>query len=430
MRISNFLAVANESISFQSDKFGKEIEATLIKLRNKKLSSASNQTSEERTTIQEIIKDYTGLKISLDFNTYNPPSVYLKSIQSNHIFFTDYYREVYSNKDAKAFFKKAQEVKKANTVNLAKAKVTGVFAEVETLVNLNIKNLFAMDLSPAHVTAILMHEIGHVFTYFEYMSRQQTTNQVLVGCMRSVLNRDTITDREFVFEQASKLMDGSEDSFKEIVKENDEKVITTVILKKQTDMVKSELGSDYYDFTACEQLADQFATRQGYGRQLIEALDVLYKGSVYKSHSMAVLCGLLDLIFLSYLIIVAATGIPMLTWFVAGVLLTIFFFSGSSKSIDRYDTVKTRYLRIKQQMIERLKEQDISKEETTYLITTLEKIDKIIAETYNYKPFLTVAADFIFPADRKVVALVDLHKQLEDLAMNGLFVKAAELKTL
>lgn len=435
MKIINIFNINNESIDFQSGMFGKELEAVIKSIKDDGVKTKDLQACEQKKILQSIIQKHTGLNINLILDTEQIACVYLPTVHRNHLFYYNEYRHLYELKDSMAIFKTIKEIKQKNTVNLSTSKVTGIFSKLEVDIHLQVNSFLEHKMRPNQITAILLHEIGHLFTYYEYITRQHSTNQVLAGVLRSVFNGDSIKEREFVFEQAGILMGGDKNTFKDIVKQDDTRVISTVVYSKHVEMMKSELGTDSYDYTACEQLADQFATRHGYGRPLIEALETL--GVMFGSTTGKIpefwsgLMQIMSMIFMiSFSILSLISGhVGYFIFFGALPLLTLLG-SGASRADYTYDILKTRYLRVREQMIQRLKDKRIKKEETELIIDSIERVDMIIAKTYEERLPLDKIMDFIFPKNKRVRASVVLQRQLEELASNDLFLKSAQLKTI
>jgi hypothetical protein len=427
--------IGKESIDFQNGIFGKELEAVIKTIQDDRIKTSDLQSSDQRKLLQAIILKHTGLNINLLLNTDQVACVYLPTVHRNHLFYYNEYRHLYEMKDSMEIFKKIKEIKQKNTVNLKTSTVTGIFSKLEVDIHLEVNSFLRNGMPPGQITAILLHEVGHLFTYYEYITRQHSTNQILAGIFRSVLNKDSIKEREFVFEQAGVLLGGDKNTFKDLVNQNDTRVISTVVYSKHVEFMKSELGSDAYDYTACEQLADQFATRHGYGRELIEALETL--GYMFGSTTGKIsefwsgLFQIVSFILMTTVAVFALMVGNVLAFICFGFLpLVSVLVAGSGNKDYTYDILKTRYLRVREQMIQRLKDKRIKKEESELIVDSIKRIDVVISETYEERLPLDKMMDFIFSSDKKVRSSVVLHRQLEELASNDLFIKSAELSLI
>lgn len=438
MKLLDILGISQESIDFQfSNNFGKELEFAIESYQVEKIKAKDADKSEQKNIIESIIKKYTNLNVNLLLNSeLSSAAIDLPVVHRNHLFLYDEFKKYYKQEETDSFFNKIKELNEKHTINLKTGKVTGIFSTMVTDLHLNLSELFSTKLTAKHITAVLLHEIGHLFTLYEFIARQNSTNQVLANVFKTVLNKDSIKEREFIFEQAGEILCKDKRIFKELVNQSDLKVITPVIYKKTIEYNKSELGSGLYDFVSCEQLADQYATRQGYGRDLIEALDLLSisYGSPEKSKNMAFFSAFMNVVATSIsifsLLFSAMFGIIELTFF-SGLLLFILLSSaGSSSNNYTYDILKVRYLRIKEQLIQRIKDKSIDQKEVKIILNDIKQIEIIIEKTYEIKLPLDKVFDYIFSKDKHASEVLILQRNLEVLAMNNFFVKSATLATI
>ncbi len=121
--------ISVESIDFQDNSFGKELENTFQAMIESKISEDEYQNSEYKKTIEAIVFKRTGLKIALRLKT-NYDCVALPTFNKNHIFYNDLYRNIFDNTDNSKIFNKIKDIKDKHTVNLKTAKVTGIFSEL------------------------------------------------------------------------------------------------------------------------------------------------------------------------------------------------------------------------------------------------------------------------------------------------------------
>lgn len=434
-KLFDILNLSIETIDFQSNSFGKELEMVFQNILDEKLNNKKLAKCEQKTTLESIIKKYTNLNIDIVLDSDQVACVYLPVVHRNHLFFHNHFRDFYEMKDTLEMFKKVKESQDKHTVNIKTSKVTGIFSEMKTEIHISVNVLKQIGMNGAEITAITLHEIGHLFTLFEYMNRQHSTNQVLAGVVRSVTNKDSIQTREMIFEQAGVLIGGNKDSLKELVNQEDLSIVSTIIFTKNIEFIKSELGTEAYDFTTCEQLADQYAARQGYGRELITALDCFSKawnvteasriGSFYA-------CFVDVVTFVGYISIGIFTLMinPLFASICAFLIFLRLWTAGSSNQDFTYDILKTRYLRIKEQLIQRLKDKNISSEENVLLIKDIKIIDSVISRTYEIHLPIDRLVDYMFSKDHSVKASIELQRKLESLAMNDFFLKSAELKAI
>lgn len=443
MKLFDRIQVANESIDFQSKSMlGKELENAFTVLYE-----TVNQKKPKEEKVKEVVECYkvfdaiifkhTGLKIKFLYTDQELAATSFFVINVNNILTSEHFKKHFHPDSAVNMLKQVQEFKKQSYVDLKNAKVHGVFSELEADVYMDLYMLEKDAYTVEQMTAILLHEIGHLFTSFEFLSRQVTTNQVMASCMKSVINKDNIKEREMIFGDALDILEYEESNAAQLAKSDDARVIGTVCIKASIDQLQSELGISCYDQTACEQLADQFASRFGYGRAVIEALDISAKKYFHSSKypNMRVLINVFEYALLAFEIamvtVIALMGAGIISLLLATFITSrLFLTRGEQAKGYTYDITKTRYLRVKEDMVQYLKNKDLDPKFVKKTIDDIKIIDGIINETAEARTLFDIIADFINPWNRQKRNSLELQRNLESLAMNDLFVKSAQLATI
>lgn len=409
---------AMEDIMHQHNtKFGAELEVALTKLRQYDLITKEIFNN---IGINEIIKKYTGLStVSYMVSDLDMFSL-LPNINKNSPILVGRDISNYNNEAALPLLGRKGFID--GTVNLKTGMVTGDFAKhINVLavgyVFMGKGSIFTV----AESVALLLHEIGHLFVYFEMLARYSRTNYILAEGIKRLTATTTV-------EQRIILLNEIEDCYDTIIPEKDKLTIdikgkdiyTAVILSAASVESEHELGINIYDSRAYEQLADNYAARMGYGRSLAQMLYKCNKLSVgIKPQS--------PLVSLLTVLLIMFMSMPLGTAIVAIIGLIVL----RSNPLERtYDPPKKRILKIKHQIIDALKEHNISAIRKEELLNDLKTIDTLYNETddssvgiieYLYKKVL--------PKGRRQDSLIKMEEELENLYNNDLFAVAAKLKS-
>lgn len=444
MKPSLFSNPALEQINFQTDGFGKDIEEILTRIRENYKKPEEIYDSKEKKELDKLIQKRTGILVNVEFNTVYDCCVDVPTITRNHIFINNAFREYYDTNAAVGLIEKVKKHKLHNTVDLKRVKVTGIFADLPTTVFISGEEFLHKTLTTAEYTAILLHEIGHLFVSYEFINRTNTTNQVLAAVCKTMVDKSDGNVKEMVFKEASDILNAKTDVITSLSKSNDPVVVSTVILKSGVDDAKSELGIQQYDATSFEMLADNFASRFGYGRELITALDTIHKGtflSIEKGRVSYFTVFMLESIALFVRSAAAAVFfiLGVMTGGVGNILLGILNaflvylminYGGADSADYTYDVLKVRYKRIREQFVERLKDKKLSTKEIKDSLESISVADKIIDDTFVYAGPISIISNFLFSSNRKVLTSIDIQRQLEEFSANSFFIKAAELKVI
>lgn len=402
--------VSLESVDFQSTTFFKELTNAFTELQLEKKDASESPVVQQ---LSEIIRRHTGMNIEVRIDEYDP-CIEIPHVDKNHPLVNDYWRNYINSNDGLALINKAGSAVRG-TVNTKTGKVTGIFTELKGKTHLH-RDMFATSRFLAEeIAAVTLHEVGHLFTYFEYITRTVTTNQVLAGVAKALDGAGTIEEREAVFISAKQALKLSELDEKALAKSNNKKVAEVVILTNVARQVESELGSNIYDFSTWEMLADQYASRYGAYRPLVTALAKYYRGVYHRSFRSTV--GFLAMEALKLVAIIHP-------------LLFVLLVAMDGAGDGTYDEPGARFKRVRNQIVENLKDKKLSKDDHERLMTDLAAIDDVLKSVNDRRQLMGVIYDNVVPSARKAYRQEKLQQDLEQLAMNDLFVKASELRQL
>lgn len=401
-----------QSVDFQSPMFFNELTMCFAEL--KKLKQNEIAESELVPNLSAIVKHHTGLNLAFSIDQYNP-CVEIPKVDRNNILINSINRNYISSVDGLAMVNSAKDVVKG-TVNLKTGRVTGIFEEIKVTIHLPFYMFLTKTYEPEEIAAITLHEVGHIFTYCEFITRTVSTNQALAGLSKALDNSGTVEERVVVLSSVKKALNLKELDEKELAKSNNKKIVEIVVITNIIKETESELGSNVYDFSTWEYLADQYATRYGAGRYLITSLDKMFKGSF-------------NISFRSLAVYLAFEAFKLLSVMLNPVL-PLMFGVFDSEGDGTYDKPEARFLRVRNQIVENLKIKDLPTERIENLKEDLVKVDEILKHVTDRRQFFGVLIDTFSPTARRRYNQKKLQQELEAIAVNDLFVKAAELKQL
>lgn len=404
------LNYASESIYFQTGSvFFKELTNVIEGIR--KLGKADVKDGEGVDMLISSIKHHSGLNVNFNLQA-SSPAVNPPALDRNNVLVANYMREFTSSGDGMRLIANSDGVVKG-TVSLLTGKVSGIFADLAFTIHMPVSMLTSETYTPAEVAAVLLHEVGHILTYMEYLTRTLTTNQVLAGVSKALANTYTAEEREVVLVSAKKALQLKNLDTKELSKSKDGTVNEVVIISNIVRETESELGSNIYDLTSWEYLSDQFAARHGAGRDLATALTKMYKGQFnisFRNLPTYMACEALKLA------LVAFNGVGL------------FLMLADSVGNGVYDAPGVRLKRIRDQIVENLKDKKLSKEDIDALESDIKTIDVILKDVTDRRQFIGVIVDTIIPAARKARSQMLMQQELENIVSNELFRRSAELK--
>ena len=424
---------ATESIDFQGTDFFDDLVEEINRLRGDKKGNRKGLYSRgAEGGLIKIVEKRTKLKLAK--LSGGPPAVYTPHIHGNHVFLNQefetwaesYFKDYSASSDSDELFKKYKTNKVEGWVDLKRGQVGGCFCDMNYRMLMPANMIEGNEYTAEEVAAIMLHEIGHLFTFVEFASRTATTNQALSLISRQLSKSTDYSKNKIVIAKfAQDIGFTGEEAERLGACKNDEEV-SIVFTQAKIETCKRQLGASIYDVSSCEYLADQFATRHGAGVHLTTGLDKLHK-SAWSSISTS------DRIALTILTGVYLVGVGFYVYtFPIFMLTAIFglFVVGPSKENDIYDNPFARMRRIKQQIIERLKDKDVENDEKDMLLEHISVIDRVMKD-YDGQDGLRWWQTFAYifrPGYRGAHNMEMLQKDLESMAGNDLFAAAAQLR--
>ena len=430
---------ANESIAFQGRTLFDKLTERLTYIRENRLYTAEGIKD---ARLAEVIGKETNLNltITVEPSTHVNAWVMPPIIDANHPFYESWVRDlIVTNKDyrkdAIGFIREAGG-KVTGAVDRKTGKVYGIFADWEIPVGITMGMLQNNQFTPGEIAAVILHELGHVVTYFEYMSRVVTMNQILAAVSSVCLESDSYDLREQVIAESAEAL-GVEVDAKKLASAADPKKradsVTVTLLSARVESSHSTTGTNIYDVRSWEQLADVYATRHGAGRELATGLD-----KIYRHYGSAAVLSWPEFMAFETLkvclvggVVAGSVGLAFmgLTAFMAlpAALLMMFLAVDTNKKI--YDDPEQRIASIRRQVTEELKLKHLTSERRKVILADLDAISKVESEMRDKMPFFDVLSNYLIPWHYSSYKKEQTQKQLEEMLSNPLFITAAKFKS-
>lgn len=427
--------LAAEHIDTQRDDFGQSLEKAFAFLlsdldasQNKKKNLSDHPSIKK---IEDMIFDRFKLKVKIITNSELAAIMPFYS-NRNHIFLPEFFRGLVSLRDQSKLL--SQMESKQGTVNLKTATLGGIFSEYVHPLYLNIDVLTkTLDLSPGELAAVTLHEIGHGFNSCSYSDRTDEVNQVLATVAKRILNRQDAGDVDYIYRELKKINPSVMKEEIDSVLNGPRVVAGLSWFRIFTKTVRNLMQNNKYNETAFEQLSDSFAARFGYGAHLSQGLKKIlthvpeYHNGVraFIRFSEVVMIALMGFYIFAMVTAFGAIGI-----FLSSVLSYFFLYTQGESATDyTYDKLKERYVRIRQDIVDQLKDDSLPRDVVKSMLTDIYTMDEVIKEVKPYNNLLSGLSNILFADNRDAKASIELQQLMEKLASNELFVKSAQFKT-
>ena len=428
------MQVAMEAIGFQGPEVANKLAAYLTDIMQERTGKEAD-ASKARKDMIKYLKDTTGMKLDITFDTDMAPCTLPFHINPDTILGYKTLKDFYVE-ESNATMKRLKEVKNRSHIDLDKGRVSGIFSEYETPIYMGYYALRSLRMTPREIAAILAHEVGHCLVAYEMAFRTVRTNQILAAASKAAAGGDK-GQYEYVLKTAEEVLDLKSGMFDEIKETKDQKTVMTVIMGKAERKTHDDslMGNTTYDITTFEALADNYAARLGLGKELVTGLEKLYRnfGAAEFSSGARIVATMLDIYSVVSMIgaVIVMGSNPIMGALYLGLnMLGLYARLDGRDHNNVYDKLTIRFKRVKEQIIQYLKDKSLPAADVKRSLESVAHIEKTIAQISEYKGFLPAIFNMVDPASRAVNSARDIQQNLEAMVANDMYLKAAALRTM
>lgn len=423
-----------ESISFKNDRFHREMTAIIDKYRT---NESGTSRTEFEIAVEKCIKDNTNINFEVEVSDM-PMMTQPPHIDKNSPLLEGYgWKDTTLSKKSLADVRKSKDKEVRGLLDPNAGWVDGYFAElppIKMYVNsamvygnkgLLYKLFDGREYTSGEISAVVLHEVGHVWSFFEHLVRFRTTNQILITLIRELDGTQDQEKREIIIKEAGEMLSLENIDAQDLRNKNNT-TIYTVIITNLARKNRSQSGVEGYDINSFEALSDQFATRNGAGKDLVTALDKLYRGTIYRrGWASYFFVELLKLCIFGLGVFEVAVGQAWAAYttfaLLAGLLL-------ADSHHDWYDKAGARFVRIRNQLIEELKDESLPKEDSARIRHDIEVIDDVNKNFKDYTQLIGLVYDYLIPSGANKRKQIEFQQSLEEMASNKLFYYANKFR--
>lgn len=381
--------------------------------------------------IAAVIKKHTNLSVQVGLDTTLVPNAYVipPKVDKNHPIVNEWRRAFNANTDG------INSINFTNGaafggVDFETGKVSGVFSKLTSEIWITkgaIEGYGQIRLTSGEITGMIIHEIGHVITYFATLGQTFRTAFILDGFVRETLKVNEKEARyklirEFESETGVTISDKVR-----VAESENEGSIATVVLSDIIESSRSQYGTTLYDMRSWEALSDQYAARMGCAGELASALDKLYgiyEPMYYRGTFKYLMVEIGK--FLGVFLLITANALLLN---ILG-LVIIFVYLSASPHQREYDNPHERLVKLRNELIAQLKDKNINKERSASLLADIEAINRALDNVKDRHSFFEKFWLVVSPYTRRQVKMGKEIQELEQLVNNEIFVEAAKLKKL
>lgn len=414
-------AVSLEFMKFQNDNF-KDLLAEKINI----VRQADEITSKVmlESGLEELINKRfkTSIEFFIDSAPYANAYVELPQMDKNHPFFSEWAN--YSSNDMGRLVSNLETVvQRTGTVDIDKGQVSGIFSKVPVKMAITAGLIRGKRYTDYEVAAIILHEIGHLITYFYYMLNSTLGGFISAAVATAAMGAKNDRERSIIFAKGLRVMGLDDVAIDPLLHQTvDQNVDTLQVLyiNDTVDKLRSLTGYGLYEMKCCEQLADAFAARFGLAVPLATALEKMHGPSLVKSRGAYY--AMMGVEVAAHAFSGVSAPLQTVGIFIASLLLSDDKYGGG------YDDFNHRIRYLRNHLIENIKTDNLPKDVVNQYVKDIERITKIAESKIQYKGLFTVLRSIILPWSRRRNKAVELQKSIEEMLYNESYVLAAKFQ--
>lgn len=394
------------------------------------------QSELDRLNLTGIVEKRTGMRVAFLVNDEHTINCVPPLLDANNPFFRLLKSSelIDSRKNAlernQRALRMAQDVR--GWVDLKSAKVGGVFSTLNNRIYLGTELLVDHQFTSEEVAAMVLHELGHLFSYFETLGYTTAVNMVINTAVEALREVSNDTQRYQLISQAASAFHVKPDA--EVFEEKNDDTVKVLLLKtieqaQQDRVAQLAAGRERrYNYRSIEFMADQYAARMGAAMPLASARHKMAKLSVVDyGRSRA---GFIAFQAARMALLAAAFVVP--TSVVVGPLVLFsctFLLACQAVDEDGRDDPSESLGRVSRDLVQVLKNPKLDPKLRKELLADLDALSSLREEVQEHHGIIRYIYRNVLPTGRRQAKVREIQKSIEDLVNNNLFVHASRLRS-
>lgn len=426
------LQVATESIAFQSKVFFTELTSIVTDMRADGLVESRENYKNLMECLSRCIFKNTGIMSDpyvFDAGSYENAFVMVPTLSPSNVLNSGRL-ELFNWALNNGLKSKTQNYE--GMVDTKNARVSGDLSKINHRMGFSLAYIRKNnELSDSEVAAIILHEVGHAFTYLQYLTDQMMALHTVTTAWQEITSGAHGTT-EIVLKRAAKELGISDTGWiKETAGKNAD-ISVTLLCSAAVRVDASTDNKRFYTMDTAEELADIFAVRHGAAREVIKIRS--YYGNPQPRYNIRSNL-LFSTVMLALTTAAVGAAVPLIGMFTFVIAISAgMHFLKENKSAAQapsWTTVAQKLSKVRNQVVEQIKLCDLDPKEFKETLATIELADRLIKDEGVFeKPVAEAFYDYFRSGKKSAEALREYTDRLETLISNDLFVAAARLGNL
>lgn len=422
------LHIATESIAFQTGAFFKELS---IIIQDGRDAGAASEDAVRKFSIRldQCIHKHTGITTSTRFlEDYDNAFVFLPALTRGNVLHGRSFNE-YLEKNFDADRLSFLDLEKKGWIDPANSRVGGAFSEIIFKTYLGF--VFETKYTAEEIASIVLHEVGHAFTFLQFMADTIVVNTVLQRTYQELTNANADKKVKIILTKAADDMAIKNRDWLHAVDDATDGEVAYKLIASAVQIEDRVMDNKrFFSQDACEELAEIFAIRHGAGRALLTMRAKDKWDGTRPSRGYLVQVGFL-IVSIMAAPLTQGQSIPLAILTAVILIATVSDHISSASSMPDITKFKQTATKIRNQFVEQIKTSKLPKEELVEILNSVNLADQLIqGYKSDYDPdMLAKFFDMFRKGKMDARASRDYTDVLERLASNDLFVRAAQLSS-
>jgi hypothetical protein len=315
--------------------------------------------------------------------------------------------------------------------------VSGIFTKIPAEITVTTKMLEPNYLTADELAAGFLHEIGHLYDYFDITGRVVATSFLIQQTQLQLQGVTDLAERHQIVDNSVKILQFEGIDTEALADPKEQGAIEYVFIRNTVKAIHADMGDHKLFGAETEFLADSYAVRSGAAKPLTSLLVKLARdGKDIQAVSRLRYVVTEACKFGFFFVGVAATaggviaGAAALTAY-AGMISALTVASSAMMDTSAWrNTPVERLEAVHADLVNLLKDQTLPSDQKQNLLSDVQFVSGLREQLVERLPIMQYLWNSLSPGRRRNIKQITLQREITKLVHNHIFVKAAQLSSI
>jgi 5-hydroxyisourate hydrolase-like protein (transthyretin family) len=273
------LNIGNESIAFQSGAFFRDV--TLIVTDLRAMGASTDSMAKARERITKCIYDHTGIVVRAnDIQNSDDAFIMIPAMSRGNVLNHHEYAKRLETYFRPEILRNYDGLYQKGWIDPANSRVGGEFSKFIYNMYIGHDFFFGKEFTAEETAGVIIHEVGHAFTFLQFLADTIIVNNVLLRSYQELTNGKPDKKVKLILSKAADDLEIKNREWIQTVEDDEDGTVAFKVLAAAVQIEPRKMDNKkYFSQFAAEELADIFAARHGAGRAIISMRSKFRMGS-------------------------------------------------------------------------------------------------------------------------------------------------------